>query len=46
LVASLRALFARRAEVVERLAERMPAYRARATRTKLALPAVVGAAAG
>ncbi len=41
LVAGLRRLFARRAEVVAQLAERMPAYQARARETKHALAAVV-----
>ena len=41
LVAGLRRLFARRAEVVAQLAERMPAYQARARETKLELAAVV-----
>jgi colanic acid/amylovoran biosynthesis protein len=44
LVAGLRLLFARRTEVVAQLAERMPAYQARARQTKLELAAVVNAA--
>jgi colanic acid/amylovoran biosynthesis protein len=37
LIAGLRGLVARRAEVMARLAERMPAYQARARETKFAL---------
>jgi colanic acid/amylovoran biosynthesis protein len=40
LIDSLRHLFARREEVVAQLTERIPAYRARATRTRLALPEI------
>jgi colanic acid/amylovoran biosynthesis protein len=42
LVASLRRLIARRTEVVGQLAERIPAYQARARETKLALASVAG----